>query len=533
MSLQRYLFLLISTLIVLLIASQVLLLNYLQSNYQQQVNTQAKKLSKQVIEFASERFQDTNFVIRLNNGTLTPYQAPVIKLDISADESRKFIELRERVLAQQTTQLSENEVVIHTGNSNALNFAIGTSQTDTAIKRIDVSEHQDSNQRSQPTSPTKSVYTGAPLSQQNHQYVTQIDTDKANNYFYVKQFSQVVAQLHQQVDDPLQPQNATFETSFVTSVDNDDNGVSHLVSNIIYMLILSAVVAISFAYWVSDKFNRPLKALATGFENVANGNYQHQVTPQGVAEIRKAMNQFNDMVHRVDALSKAQVKQEQIQQIAELNEVSKGLAHALRNPIHTIGLSLEQLHINDSGSANDKQMLLNIKQKIAHINNTISAMLRLTTTGMSREQQVPIKAVVQDIIMEYKSFDEKALTFTVDIDNQLHLQGNESEIRSIIHTVLINACEASGKNNVIDIKAEVKDDDLSVWVQDHGTGISDHILANLFTPHCTNKPEGAGMGLYIAKRAIGINYGGNITLSNNAKGCLAHLQFINTTTEHK
>ena len=86
-----------------------------------------------------------------------------------------------------------------------------------------------------------------------------------------------------------------------------------------------------------------------------------------------------------------------------------------------------------------------IQTKISHIDNNIKSLLTLTTTGISRDQQVPVLAVVQDIVLECKSAPIPSQSFTLAIENDLFIFGAESEIRSILHTLIINACEANGR----------------------------------------------------------------------------------------
>ena len=67
---------------------------------------------------------------------------------------------------------------------------------------------------------------------------------------------------------------------------------------------------------------------------------------------------------------------------------------------------------------------------------------------------------------------------------------------------------------------------------DQGKGIDPQIKSQLFKPHITNKPEGAGMGLYIAKRISNLHYHGDISLTDNSpQGCIATLTLSSATTE--
>jgi two-component system nitrogen regulation sensor histidine kinase GlnL len=54
-------------------------------------------------------------------------------------------------------------------------------------------------------------------------------------------------------------------------------------------------------------------------------------------------------------------------------------------------------------------------------------------------------------------------------------------------------------------------------IQDNGGGISEPMLARLFTPFATSKPAGTGLGLAISRRIIEA-HGGRIEVKNRAAG---------------
>ena len=285
--------------------------------------------------------------------------------------------------------------------------------------------------------------------------------------------------------------------------------------------------ALVIAYWLSVKFNQPLKNLSFGFKQLAQGDYTHQVAEDGVNEIRETIVHFNDMVNHLSELTQAAKHHSEIAHLAELGEVSRGLAHALRNPIHTIGLSIEQL-AQDSLSQQQRQNLVRtVQNKITHIDSNIKALLTLTTTGISRQEKVPLLAVVQDIVLEYKSCQNKPQQFTINVAPNIELLGAESEIRSIFHTLIYNACDANPINGMVTISVEKQEDNsTTLYVKDIGCGLAKSVESKLFQPHISTKPEGAGMGLYIANRIISLHYQGSLTLENAVDtGCIATAHF--------
>ena len=178
--------------------------------------------------------------------------------------------------------------------------------------------------------------------------------------------------------------------------------------------------------------------------------------------------------------------------------------HALRNPIHTMALALEQL----SGSDPALQQL--IEQKMQHINRTLSTLLTLSCQGVDRSTPVALKAVLQDLCLEFSALQLDAPA--------LCCHGAEAELRFILHVLVSNAVEASPQPGTVCLKLWQAPDGIYFQVTDQGPGLSPTVAASLFQPHISSKAEGAGMGLYLAQRLLQMYYQGDIQLQNRPEG---------------
>ena len=490
MSLRSYLFALIGSLIILLTIIQLFLVYWIEQNLDQEVNVQARNLSAQVFELAFEE---------LNKDTESMAKVKLISENISGDG---------------ITVITEDAV----GNRQII-----------FNKSINEVINQD------------------PLAKSKEEQYIKKHREEENLHIIKKEIETIVDRIYQK-KDALASDIVTQEHNVII---HSPEMVSHqwvkglspqsktklLLQNIQWVLILCGITALIAAYWLSTQFNKPLAVLSAGFKKLANGDYKHHVAEQGIQEMRNTIQHFNNMVKRLDHLTQAEQQHNEIKHLAELGEVSRGLAHSLRNPIHTIGLSIEQLNDDDLSPEYRIKLIKTIQNKIIHIDKNIKALLELTTSGLSRDDNIPVLAVIQDIMLEYKSCHGQPQKFEVNISPELSIIGAESEIRSILHTMIINACESNSDcarpdiHNTVIIKANKDDKKLSIAVIDQGKGLDHKIEKSLFQPHISTKAEGAGMGLYIAKRIITLHYNGNIHLENQCTdngeiiGCLAQADF--------
>jgi signal transduction histidine kinase len=283
-------------------------------------------------------------------------------------------------------------------------------------------------------------------------------------------------------------------------------------------LLVSLVLALSLALWLGYRFIAPLQQLVQGFRRLARGDSPVQLDhSQGLAEYRYVLSQFNTASQQLTELATHRAQLAQQQQLIELGEISRGLVHALRNPIHTMALALEQMP-----AVSDEQQQLHklIEQKMQHINRTLTALLTLSCDGVDRTDSVSLNAVLQDIALE---FSQAKVHIQLELPHTVLIAGAEAEIRTIAHAVICNAVEASPEQGVVTVNLQKFDDHIRLMVSDQGAGLRNDISAQLFQPHISSKAEGAGMGLYLCRRLLQRYYHGDIALHN---------QLANVSAEH-
>jgi len=306
--------------------------------------------------------------------------------------------------------------------------------------------------------------------------------------------------------------------------------ISQLFNYVTLVIIFTTLVSIFLVFWLSKRFSKPMQELINGFKQLEQGKFGVQVTPQGVTEVSQTIERFNTMSNQLVKLADAESKLQQQTHLTEISDVSKGIAHALRNPMHTIGLAIEQLQTSELSEAQKQKLFKQIQSKIVQLDKNIKALLTITSDGLEREQTLSLNALIHDVILELKQTHDSAkgkLNIQLELDDQIKIVGAESEFRSIIHTLIFNAYEASldpvkeKKNQDTDkvitliVKTYIKNELAVISIIDLGSGLDSDIESKLFTAHTSTKAEGAGMGLYISKRLIELYYDGTLTVKNN------------------
>jgi signal transduction histidine kinase len=102
--------------------------------------------------------------------------------------------------------------------------------------------------------------------------------------------------------------------------------------------------------------------------------------------------------------------------------------------------------------------------------------------------------------------------------------GDEGALAEAFAHLVANAAEASADRNKPRITLSAKpmregreSAAVIVTVRDNGTGIAPELKEKIFSPFCTTKPRGMGLGLPIVKRTV-FDHHGRVEVDSNSKG---------------
>ncbi|MEO0128691.1 MAG: ATP-binding protein [candidate division WOR-3 bacterium] len=113
------------------------------------------------------------------------------------------------------------------------------------------------------------------------------------------------------------------------------------------------------------------------------------------------------------------------------------------------------------------------------------------------------------------SFNTKKVTFTYKIEPSLEdIKVKGGSLKVILNNILNNAIEASKDNSSIEMIVKKESEIIKIIIKDYGCGIDNERLKTIFIPHFSNKKEGLGMGLAIAKWLVEHSLNGEIAVNS-------------------
>jgi signal transduction histidine kinase len=307
------------------------------------------------------------------------------------------------------------------------------------------------------------------------------------------------------------------------------------------LILLLALLVLSIG---AHKLGVPLHQLATTARKVGQGGFGETLPVRGGAEVEEVIQSFNSMSTQLADLQQEADRLKEQAHLNEVGEMARGLAHAMRNPLHVIGLSVQRL--NEAGIDENRRhdLAQSMAAQVKRMDRAMRNFLALSSAGSGHMEQVSLLDTCRDVALELMQSGDPVPNIKINAEPGLPtLTGVAAEVRALVHVLMTNAVEASAESNpanrggdgdgdgvegAAQVEVQIRTTDtpaqLQVEVLDRGCGIASELKKKLFTPHFTTKEHGAGLGLYLARRIAVSRYGGDLDLANReGGGCRAWL----------
>lgn len=237
---------------------------------------------------------------------------------------------------------------------------------------------------------------------------------------------------------------------------------------------------------------------------------------------------------RIDEATKElRASNSQLRKLDEVKDEFISMAsHQLRTPLTSIKGYLDMILEGDAGEITPMQRKFLIEafvssERMVHLINDFLNVSRLQTGKFMIEKR-PVdlaKIVGQEIDSLKISANGRELSFKYKKPKQLpRLMLDEGKIRQVIMNFADNALYYSRAGTTITVTLTVEEGDVVLKVKDTGIGVPEEEQARLFTKfyRATNarkqRPDGTGVGLYLAKRVVMEHGGSVIFASTEGKG---------------
>jgi len=216
-------------------------------------------------------------------------------------------------------------------------------------------------------------------------------------------------------------------------------------------------------------------------------------------------------------------------------QLTSNIAHELKTPLSSIKGYLETMLNNENIPAVKQKYFLQKafgqSERLTDLLNDISLLNNIEDAGGLFEfKSLMLRPVINDVIENLKSrLTDKIMSYSLEVDNDVVVNGNESLLFSVFQNLVENSINYSGNNTTISIRKYLEDDKFYYFqYSDTGGGISEEHLPRIFERFYrvdygrSRENGGTGLGLSIVKNAI-LLHKGEISVRNKPEGGLEFL----------
>ncbi len=241
--------------------------------------------------------------------------------------------------------------------------------------------------------------------------------------------------------------------------------------------------------------------------------------------IQGAILQVKDM----SLLKELQDYSRTLDNLSQMESLTLGMAHEIRNPLGGIRASAQLLR-QELENPEQTEYLDVVISEVDRINRLIERMMNFTRPRELNIQEINIHKVLKDItLLEQEAVTQRNIRLEQVYDPSLPLiQADEDQLKQVFFNLIKNAIEASSDRGKIQLITRVSTgysikasptanpgQSIVVEIVDSGMGIGESDMKNLFTPLFTTKSKGSGLGLPISLKIVE-NHGGKIKITSEA-----------------
>lgn len=200
------------------------------------------------------------------------------------------------------------------------------------------------------------------------------------------------------------------------------------------------------------------------------------------------------------------------------------LAHEIRNPLSSLDIHVQLLEEDLGGLAPGMRDQLSPRLEIIHgelhrLESIVDRFLRLAGPSALELEMVDIPKIINHVCdLLRPEAASRAIELAANLPGSLPpLQADPLRLTQALMNLVINAIQAVERNGRIEVSGTLADASVLLEVRDNGPGIPPANLAPIFDPYFTTKPEGSGLGLWIAQQIV-TAHGGTLKAQNGPSG---------------
>jgi signal transduction histidine kinase len=301
---------------------------------------------------------------------------------------------------------------------------------------------------------------------------------------------------------------ATRQREIEREIDELTRGV---LAGTVLLVVFAAALGASVAARVSD----PVARLTRATRLIAAGRLDERLVADTADELGRLVEDFNSMT---DTLVAQRAELARANQLKAWAEMSRQVAHEVKNPLTPIQLAAEHLQRvhEDQGRPLGPVVelcLTTILKQVKLLRRIASEFSTFATQPTPRMEPVQIGDLLESVVEPYRPGLPENVRLQLDITSGLPIvRCDRTQMGRALTNLVENALQAMPNGGSLHVAARSGGDTVVITVTDTGAGMDAEGARRAFEPYFSTKTGGSGLGLANAKRIVESS-GGSIALS--------------------
>ncbi len=308
----------------------------------------------------------------------------------------------------------------------------------------------------------------------------------------------------------------------------DRSSILRVRAGILRRAVAVGLASIAFAMLLgtvlATRLTRPIEELAQAAGQLASGDLKARVRAddEGRGEVHHLVAAFNQMAAD---LEKNQTKLLQAERVAAWQEIARGLAHELKNPLTPILGAMDVVRKARKLDRPDFDAILEeqataVVEEVMRLKELSDAFARFARLPDRKPEPLKMNELVDHAAALYGNDEGVVIERTYDAALPT-VEADKTQVGTVVTNLVKNAVEAMDRKGTLSLTlkrvAVHGSDMMELVVEDTGPGIAPEIADRLFTPYVTTKgSRGTGLGLALAHRIVA-EHGGTIEAGRSTK----------------
>ncbi len=269
-------------------------------------------------------------------------------------------------------------------------------------------------------------------------------------------------------------------------------------------ITVPAIIMVIISLIFLKNQTRPITNLARAAEKFGKGEEIEEFRPSGALEIRQAGHEFDKMRKRI------------LRHLNQRTEMLSGISHDLRTPLTRMKLQIAFIK--------DKDLAKKLAEDINEMEKMLNEYLQFTSSSyIEKDEMFNISELIEQVVSKYNNENIQK-----DLLPRVYINGRKNLINRCLNNIIDNSLKYGNK---VKIKMSKEDTNLSILVDDDGSGIPEKEYENVFKPFYkidkgrTESKSSVGLGLSIASDIVR-SHGGNIALGKSKMNGLSVKIFL-------